>query len=101
MLDVPSTSQRTNKISPLSAKEEENRDSSKLPEIDGEGGNETTNNSKNDEFITPKASHSIKWDFDSYEATEMNLKLAVVFDGEYIHNNDGSHLNVGIENDDI
>ena len=101
MLDVPSTPQRTNKISPLSVKEEENRDSSKLPGINEEVGSETTNDSKNDEFITPKASHSIKWDLDSYKATEMNLKLAAVFDGEYIRNNDGSHLNVGIENYDI
>ena len=91
----------TNPISPLSVKEEENNDTSKLPGIDWEEGSETKNDSKNDEFITPKASHSIKGDLDSYEATEMDLKLAAVFDGEYICNNDGYYLNVGIKNDDI
>ena len=101
LLDVPSTPPRTNTISPLLATEDENNDSSKLPGIDEEEGTETTNDSKNDEILAPKVSHSIKGYLDSYEATEMNLKLVAVFDCEYIRNNNGSHLDGGIKNDDI
>ena len=99
MLDVPSTPPRTNTISPLSATEEENNASSKLPGIDGDEGSETTNDLNKEE--TPTVSHSIEGDLDSYEATEMDLNLATVFDGEYIRNNDGSHLDGGIKNDDV
>ena len=99
MLDVPSTPPRTNTISPLSATEEENNASSKLPGIDGDEGSETTNDLNKEE--TPTVSHSIEGDLDSYEATEMDLNLAIVFDGEYIRNNDGSHLDGGIKNDDV
>ena len=79
--------------------EEENNASSKLPGIDGDEGSETKNDLNKDEI--PKVSHSIERDLDSYEATEVDLKLAAVFDGEYIRNNDGSHLDGGIKNDDV
>ena len=46
-------------------------------------------------------SHSIEGDLDSYKVTEMDLKLAAVFDGECIRNNDGSYLDGGIKNDNV
>ena len=46
-------------------------------------------------------SHSIEEDLDSYKVTEMDLKLAAVFDGEYIRNNDDSCLDGGIKNDNV
>ena len=99
LLDVSSTSPRANSILPLSATEEENNALSKLPGIDGDECSETTNDLNKEE--TPTISHSTERDLDSYEATEMDLKLAAVFDGEYIRNNNGSHLDGGIKNDDV
>ena len=49
----------------------------------------------NDETLPPKVSYSTEENLDSYEVTEMDLKLAEVFDSEYIHKNDGSHLDSG------
>ena len=76
MLDVPSNPPRTNTISSLSATEEENNTSSKLPGIDGDECSETTNDLNKEEKLT--ISHSTEGDLDSYEATEMDFKLATV-----------------------
>ena len=80
LIDVPSTPPRTNAISSLSATKEENNTSSKSPGIDGKEGSEMTNDLNKEE--TPRVSHSIEGDLYSHDATEMDLKLAAVFDGE-------------------
>ena len=57
LLDVPYTPPRTNAISPLSATEERNNASRKLPRIDGDEGSETTNDFNKDE-----TQHSLAFD---------------------------------------
>ena len=53
LLDILSTSPRTNTVSPLSATEVESDDSIKLPENHGEEDSETTNDLKKNDEISP------------------------------------------------
>ena len=47
----------------------------------------------------PKISYNAEGDLEGYKTTQMDIKLAEIFDGEYVRNNDGTHLDGGIADD--
>ena len=49
----------------------------------------------------PKVLYIKKEDLVDYKTTHMEIKLAQLFDGEYVRNNDGTHLDGGIVDDKI
>lgn len=60
---------------------------------------DASNYQDNDVSSSPK--FNTTGDLDGYAITDMDHKLAELFDGEYVHNNDGPHLDGGIEEDKI
>ena len=49
-------------------------------------------NWKKTPYPTPEVLHSVEGDICNYEHTPIDIKLVEVFDGEYLRNNDGTHL---------
>ena len=50
---------------------------------------------------TPEVSHSVEGYLGNYTPTPMDTKLAEVFDGKNIQNNDGTHLDCEIVDDKV
>ena len=64
----------------------------------GKEGNKKENNNNEP---PPKNSYIKKGDLVDYETTQMDIKLAELFDGEYVLNYDCTHLDSGIVDDKI
>ena len=93
-------------VSPLSVPEIGDRKKSNESTEKGEEENNSAKSDKmtNEEKIkktppTPKISYNVEGDLDGYKTTQMDIKLAEIFDGEYVRNNDGTHLDGGIADD--
>ena len=87
-----------------------------LPEIGNKKSNESTesgeegiSNVKSDKLTDdeeentspPKISYNVEEDLEGYKTTQMRIKLAEMFDGEYIRNNDGTPLDGGKPDDKL
>ena len=95
-LESDSTQPGTNTVTPLSVPEDESKNSCELNEKGKEKNNSTPSKTvevEEDQLsLIPEVSHSVKGDLGNYKPTPTDVKLAEVFDGEYLRNNDGTHL---------
>ena len=103
--EIFSTPTRMKTVSPLSVPEIGNKQ--KLNEST-EKDEEEDNNTKSDKMTDeekeknappPKISYNAEGDLEGYKTTQMDIELAEIFDGEYVRNTDGTHLDGDIADD--